>query len=362
VLLAIDGNSLLHRAHHAWDGSGEIDRDGRPTWGSRGLLGFIAAAAARVRPEALVVGFDCLEHSVRKAEFPGYKAQRPDKSADLEAQATGAPVLLRDAGMQVVTARGYEADDVLASAAALARDGGWRAVLVTSDRDSFALIDATTSVLRVMNGGIEDSPLVTPETVSEIFQVTPGQYRDFAALRGDPSDNLPGAPGVGEKTAARLLSVFSGLDAVYDAIDGGRIAEVAAVVGPLVTARLATDDVRAELERNRRLMTMRSDLDLPDLAALRLPLDADRLAAVLSARDIRLGYSPWALVGDDPPPWTPNGFDRPPKPLPRVESGAWLTDWLNTVQPLPAIRSSRPVRRRTGGRPRPVSPGQLQLF
>src|SRR4249920_1957612 len=134
LLLAVDGDSLLHRAHHAYADSQEHGPDGRPAWGLRGLLSFIAAAAARFTPDALVVGFDSREHSVRKAEFPGYKAHRPDKPPPLQAQLDDAPDLLAAAGVPVVSVHGYEADDVLASAAALAHQGGWRAILVTSDR------------------------------------------------------------------------------------------------------------------------------------------------------------------------------------------------------------------------------------
>ncbi len=367
VLLAVDGNSLLHRAHHAWAGSQETDGDGRPTWGLRGLLGQISAAAARFTPDALVVGFDCREHSIRKAEFAGYKAQRPDKPADLQAQAGDAPDLLRQAGLPVVTPHGYEADDVLASAAALARRDGWQSILVTSDRDSFALIDPTTSVLRVMNGGIEGSPLLTPAALATVCAVGGGQYQDFAVLRGDPSDNLPGVAGVGARTAARLLAAFPGLDAVYAAIDDGRLDEVAAVVGPVIAGRMATSQVRDDLMRNRRLMTMRADLDLPALADLRLPLDPGRLTAALAARGIRLGDSVWALVGGRRPAWTPPGFDKAPKHLPGAVPSPWRAGWLDSVMPPAAVAAAAPARpavsvRRRGSRPHPVTAGQLRLF
>lgn len=360
VLLAVDGNSLLHRAHHAWAGSQETDGDGRPTWGLRGMLGAIAAAAARFTPDGLVVGFDCLEHSVRKEAFAGYKAHRPDKPAELQAQALDAPGLLRQAGVPVVTPHGYEADDVLASAAALARRGGWRSILVTSDRDSFALIDPTTSVLRVVNGGIDGSPLLTPAALTAVCAIGDGQYGDFAALRGDPSDNLPGVAGVGAKTAARLLGAFAGLDAVYATIDDGRLDEVVAVVGRVIAARIASPQVRTDLLRNRSLMDMRADLELPDLADITLPLDPDRLTAALAARGIRLGEAVWALVGGRRPAWTPPGFDKAPKHLPGAVQSPWLAGWLGSVTP-PATPAPVTVRRRPP-RPRPVPPGQLRLF
>jgi DNA polymerase-1 len=93
LMLVVDGNSLLHRAHHAMSGSDDRDAEGRPTWALRGLVTLIAAAAGRLTPDALLVGFDCTEHSVRQADYPGYKAQRPDKPQPLLAQLAAAPGL-----------------------------------------------------------------------------------------------------------------------------------------------------------------------------------------------------------------------------------------------------------------------------
>ena len=303
LLLAIDGNSLLHRAHHAMEQSSLRDAAGRPIWALKGLISFIATAAARLTPDALVIGFDSVDHSVRKVDYPDYKAHRAEKPPDLREQLDDAPALLAAAGIAVVVPAGYEADDVLATSAALARKHGWRTAVVTSDRDSFALIDEFTSVLRVLNGGIDGSPLLTPDKLEAVCGVTAGQYRDFAAMRGDSSDNLPGALGIGSKTAAKLLSVFGSVDDAYAAIDEGREAEVAAVIGTAATAKLATLEARANVARNQRLMVMRDDLRLPSLAKMRIPLDPEVMQAALSARDIRLGPSLWALTGADPPSW-----------------------------------------------------------
>lgn len=361
LLLAVDGNSLLHRAHHAWADSMEQDDEGRPIWGLLGLMVAIGAAAARCEPDALVVGFDCGRRSVRREVFAQYKAHRPAKPAQLQVQLDDAPGLLAAGGVPVVQVSGYEADDVLASAADLARRERWRAVLVTSDRDAFALIDQTTSVLRVVNGGIEDSPMLTEADLVASYQVTPDQYRDLAVLRGDPSDNLPGVAGIGTATAARLLAVFPGLDAVFAAIDDGHEAQVSAVAGPDATAYLASAEGRAALHRSRDVMLMRADLPLPDLTELRLPLDAARLRGALMARSIRLSRSLWALVGEQRPQWTPNGFDRAPAYLPRVETPPWATSqWHPMPSVSPAAVQPRPARRPTAVRP--VPSGQLTLF
>src|SRR3954470_15638639 len=265
---------------------GLLDRDGRPVWALRGLVGYLARAAAHLRPDAVVVGFDCPQDSARRVEYPPYKAHRPDKPADLSEQIAGAPELLRSAGVCTVVPPAYEADDVLASSAAHARRHGWRSVLMTSDRDAFALIDDSTSVLRVRNGGFDEAVLVDPEGLLALCGVQADQYRDYAALRGDPSDNLPGARRFGSATAARLLAAFGTVDAAWAAIDAGDGQSVREVVGAQCTEELSRPETREIVERNRRLMRMRADLPLPELHAARLPLRLGDVRTVLSGRGI----------------------------------------------------------------------------
>jgi DNA polymerase-1 len=206
----------------------------------------------------------------------------------------------------------YEADDVLASSAAHARRSGWRSVLVTSDRDSFALIDASTSVLRVRNGGLDQAVLVTAASLPETCGVHPWQYRDYAALRGDPSDNLPGVRGFGAATAARLLTAFGSVDAAWAALDSSDRHAVRAVVGESASGYLDSPAMRQIVDRNRRLMLMRADLPLPDLDMARLPVDPAGIRRALTGRGINLGPSLWALTGGTPP----SRDER--APLPRV--------------------------------------------
>jgi 5'-3' exonuclease len=333
LLLVLDGNSLLHRAYHAAATGRHLDEAGRPVWAIKGLVGYIARSAARLRPDAVLVGFDCPDHSARKVEYPAYKAHRAEKPSDLVEQIVAAPDLLRASGICAVVATAYEADDVLASSAARARREGWRSVLVTSDRDAFALIDASTSVLRVRNGGLDKAVIITAASLSEICGVEPSQYRDFAALRGDPSDNLPGVRRFGAATAARLLAAFGSLDAVWAALDGGDEAAVRAVVGDEACECLSSPEMRQTVNRNRDLMRMRVDLRLPDLDTTRLPVDLVMMRRALAERGIHLGPSLWALTGGSPP----------------------LTDDDLTLMPRPSLwRVSR-----VGRRP---APGQLALF
>jgi DNA polymerase-1 len=301
LLLALDGNSLLHRAYHAGGIDGLADAAGRPVWALRGLVGYIARAAAHLRPDAVLVGFDCPVSSARKVDYPKYKAHRPEKAADLADQIESAPALLRAAGIVTVVPAAYEADDVLASSAAHARRHGWRSVLMTSDRDAFALIDETTSVLRVRNGGFDEAVLIDQAALPGVCGVEPWQYRDYAALRGDPSDNLHGVRRFGAATAARLLTRFGTVDAAWAAMDNGELAAVRETVGDLATEQLGIPAMRDVVDRNRRLMRMRSDLDLPDLDRTRLPLSMATMRRALRDRGINLGPSLWALTGAAPP-------------------------------------------------------------
>jgi len=296
----VDGNSLLHRAYHAAATGRLLDDDGRAVWALKGLVGWVARAAARLRPDAVLVGFDCPERSVRKAAYPDYKAHRPDKPADLSAQLAVAPELIRATALPVVVPPAYEADDVLASGAAKARLSGWRTVVLTSDRDAFALIDATTSVLQVRNGGDDRSRMVTVAALPHVCGVQAWQYGDYAALRGDPSDNLSGVPGFGSTTAAKLVTAFGSVDAAWAALDAGRVHEVSAAIGERGASALGTPGARETVARNRRLMRMRSDLPLPDLDAMRLPVDLLLMRRALAERGIRLGPSLWALTGGSP--------------------------------------------------------------
>lgn len=322
LLLVLDGNSLLHRAYHAAATGRLLDRDDRPVWAIKGLVGYLARAAARLRPDAVLIGFDCPDHSVRKDDYPEYKAHRAAKPDDLVEQILAAPALIRASGVCTVVHTAYEADDVLASSAAQARRDGWRSVVMTSDRDAFALIDAGTSVLRVRNGGFDEAVLVTAASLSRIYGVEPSQYRDFAALRGDPSDNLPGVRGFGSARAARLLAAFGSVDAAWAALDGGDADAVRAAVGDTAAELLASPGTRQVVERNRRLMRMHADLPIPGLDTARLPLNYTSMRRALAERGIILGPSLWALTGgsppedEPPPPPSPRGWRRRREPMP----------------------------------------------
>jgi 5'-3' exonuclease len=276
LVLAVDGNSLVHRSYHAQAHSGQ------PSWAVRGLLTQLVAAVDRIRPSAVVVGFDDPVRSLRRERWPSYKANRTEKLDTLVEQLLEAVAAMRDLGVAVVIPEGLEADDVLASAAAFARQAGGRTVIVTSDRDAFALIGEHTSVLRIINGGVDASPVMTAERLVMLLGVRPEQYRDFAALRGDPSDNLPGVRGIGPRIAARLLAAFGSAASAFD-----DLAAVHDQLGAGVASRLGQPEARVAWELNCQVMTMRDDVAL-DICSGHgvLPLQADVVGSVFRARNL----------------------------------------------------------------------------
>jgi 5'-3' exonuclease len=311
VILAIDGNSLVHRSYHAQARTGLHDADGRPTWAVRGLLMQLVAAVDRIRPSVVVVGFDDPDGSLRRERWPVYKANRVDKLDSLVEQLACAVDVLRELCVAVVVPRGLEADDVLASAAAHAKSVGATTVVVTSDRDAFALIDDTTKVLRIINGGVDASPMMTAERLVMLLGVRPEQYRDFAALRGDPSDNLLGVRGIGPRTATRLLQEFGSARAAFDDLDGVRTK-----VGAGVAARLADPDARAAWELNCQVMTMHADvplaLDLTSGPGV-LPLPAQAVGSVFRAQHLIWSVNEALCVLAEADPDRP---EQPHAPLP----------------------------------------------
>lgn len=219
TLLAIDAPSLLHRNHHARKGSGLRDKGGRPIWALNGMLRQAMDAMVRVHADLVLFGVDDRATSKRTERFPEYKAGRGEKDAELVDQLDRAEAMLRQIGFNVVTPPGLEADDVTASAAAWAEANDWDCVILTSDRDAFAHIGPRTRVLRLINGGVQASPLLDAEKLYANYSVGPHNYLDFAALRGDKSDNLPGVAGVGEKTAPIMLECMGDMEAVWADID-----------------------------------------------------------------------------------------------------------------------------------------------
>lgn len=363
TLLAVDGNSLLHRSFHALLGSNLRTVDGRPTWAVKGFMSQLIGAVERTGADAVVVGFDDHTLNTRKVDYPHYKATRSPKPPELGQQIQLVIELLRAAGVRVVVPPGLEADDVLASAGAFAPTVGWRTVIVTSDRDSFALIDEHTSVLRVIKGGIEASPILTPGRLHSMISVPPEQYQQYAAMRGDSSDNLAGIRGVGEVTAAKILTEFGSVQAAFDDVDGGG-ARVAATIGKAAVSKLANPESRAAFALNLTIMAMHTDLDLGlDLiepGAGLLPLETDKVLGALGAFELNSlrNYAVKALCStgnQEYVPQPPAGFDDVPLPFddapPPFEDGFSMEELFPAEAYVPATPppAPAPARRPTSG-------------
>jgi 5'-3' exonuclease len=295
LLLAVDAPSLLHRHHHARASTDLRDRGGRPAWALHGMLLQILEALEAFTPDAVVFGLDDREASVRREAYPDYKSGRADKDAALVEQLERTGPLLEALGLRAVTPPGLEADDVSASAAAWAETHGWRCVIVTSDRDAFAHISERTQVLRLISGGgIDGSPLLNPARLWTMYGVHADRYLEFAALRGDASDNLPGVPGIGEKAAALLLAQVGSMQEVWldlehsggatiaAAVDDQCVAEGRRRAGPQLVRKLSAPGARERFDFNLQIMGGRADVDLgltpevPGSPGL-LPVEADRV-------------------------------------------------------------------------------------
>ncbi len=216
-LLAIDGDSLAHRAYHALPKS--IRRaDKRPSNAIVGFTNFLLRLWEAEEPRAIFVGWDTLSvPTYRHEAFEAYQSGREFDDELLE-QLDLLPELVASFGFAYGKAAGYEADDFLAAAVAFEEKRGGTVVVATSDRDSFQLASERTTILQPVRG-VSELTRIGPAEVRERYGVEPTQVVDFIALRGDPSDRLPGAPGVGPKKAADLLRQYGSLE---DALEAGR--------------------------------------------------------------------------------------------------------------------------------------------
>jgi DNA polymerase-1 len=239
-LLVVDGDSFAHRAFHSMPRS--VRRaDGRPGNLLTGFTSMLVQLWKAEAPRAVVVGWDTLFVPTYRHELlPGYQAGR-EFDPELLEQLDLAPALLEAGGIVCGKAPGYEADDFLGTAVAAERALGGRSLVATSDRDAFQLAAADVTILQPVKG-VSEIARIGPDEVRERYGVDPSQVTDFIALRGDPSDKIPGARGVGAKTAAALLAQYGTLDAMLEA---GRFPAEADAL--LAYRRVATFDASAPL-------------------------------------------------------------------------------------------------------------------
>ncbi len=250
-LLLLDGHSLAYRAFFALPVENFSTTTGQPTNAVYGFTSMLINVLRDETPTHVAVAFDVSKPTFRHEAYAGYKATRSETPSDFRGQVSLIREVLDALAIPVVTAEGYEADDVIATLATQAEAAGMETLIVSGDRDVYQLVTDHVTVL-ANRRGISDMTRFTPAAVAEKYGLTPAQYPDFAALRGDPSDNLPSVPGIGEKTAAKLITTygdFAGLVAHAD--------EVAGKVGDNLRAHLA------EVQLNRRLTELDRAVPLP---------------------------------------------------------------------------------------------------
>ena len=252
-LLVIDGDSLGHRAYHAMphvEGAG-----GRPVGLLVGFANFLLATWRSTQPRAVIVCLDTRVPSYRHELLPGYQGQRDPFADDLCEQLDRMPEMTEAFGFAAAKVVPYEADDLLATAVTQEEARGGGALVVSSDRDTYQLVSAVTATLHPRPRG--EFERVDRAGVRDRYGIEPEQVPDLIALRGDPSDNIPGARGIGQKTAAELLRRYGDLEGV--------IAHAAELTP---RQRLAVEGSADELRLYLDVATMRRDV------AMTIPEDA----------------------------------------------------------------------------------------
>ncbi|GAB3810583.1 DNA polymerase I [Micromonospora zhanjiangensis] len=250
-LLLVDGHSLAYRAFFALPVENFSTTTGQPTNAVYGFTSMLINVLRDEKPTHIVVTFDVSRRSFRTERYAEYKAGRSETPADFHGQVSLVKEVLAALRIPVVEKEDYEADDVIATLACQARDEGMSVLICTGDRDAFQLVGDRVTVLYPRKG-VSDLARMDPAAVTEKYGVGPDRYRDLAALVGETSDNLPGVPGVGPKTAAKWINLYGGVDGVVARAD-----EIKGKAGDSLRERLA------DVIRNYEINCLVSDLDLP---------------------------------------------------------------------------------------------------
>ncbi|MFF0153290.1 DNA polymerase I [Micromonospora sp. NPDC005203] len=319
-LLLVDGHSMAYRAFFALPVENFSTTTGQPTNAVYGFTSMLINVLRDEQPSHIVVAFDVSRHSFRTDRYAEYKAGRSETPTDFKGQVSLVKEVLAALQIPVVEKEGFEADDVIATLACQARDQGMTVLISSGDRDAFQLVDDQITVLYPRKG-VSDLARMDPAAIEAKYGVAPQQYRDLAALVGETSDNLPGIPGVGPKTAAKWITTYGGVEGVIARAD-----EIKGKAGDSLRERLA--DVIRNYEINRLV----SDLELP----LR-PEDArwtgwDREAVhqVFDTLEFRILRDRLYQYLEAVEPEAESGFDLTGEVL--TEPGA-LAGWLSTHAP-----------------------------
>ncbi|WP_370328438.1 DNA polymerase I [Euzebya sp.] len=315
TLALLDGYSLAYRAFFA------LPDDLRTTTGqvTNAAFGFTSMVIKLLDehpPDGIAAVFDRGRPAARTELLPDYKANRTTSPDEFKSQLPLIDEVLAAMSIPRVDLEGQEADDLIASYAEVAKAEGWDVLVVTGDRDLFQLVDPHVKVLYTRRG-ISDTVVMDAAAVEERYGVPPASYPMLAALRGDPSDNIPGVPGVGDKTAAKLLVEWGDLDGIYANLDALR--------GKKVPAMLA--EHRDAVYASRTVTTVHRDLPLPrPIEDLRMgDLDADRVRELFATLEFR---SLWDRLNETvlgaQATQAASGFDTEPERADAGDLAAWI--------------------------------------
>lgn len=278
TLLVVDGHSLAYRAFFALPVDNFSTKDGQHTNGIYGFLSMFVNLVKAEKPTHLAVAFDTSRHSFRTRQYAEYKANRSESPAEFTGQVPLLQECLAAMNVTVLTKEDVEADDILATLATRGAAEGFDVLVCSGDRDTIQLVTDDVTLLYPSVQGVSQLKRYTPDAVVDKYGLPPAQYPDIAALVGETSDNLPGVPKVGEKTAVKWLTQYGSLDELLARAD-----EIKGVVGGNLRDHL--EDVR----RNRSLNALLRDVELPvapaDLAVQ--PIDPDAVRDIFARLEFR---------------------------------------------------------------------------
>lgn len=277
-LLLLDGHSLAYRAFYALPIENFSTTSGQPTNAVYGFTSMLINALRDEDPTHVAVAFDVSRTTFRTEAYPEYKATRSATPPEFRGQVDLIRDVLTAMGIRWIEREGYEADDIIATLATTAVAEGIQTSIITGDRDAFQLVSESVTVLYPRKG-VSDLARMTPDAVLAKYGLEPRQYADFAALRGDPSDNLPGIPGVGEKTATKWITHYGSLQELVDHAD-----EVSGKVGGALRESLS------QVLTNRHLTELVRDvpLDLEMDSLERSAIDHHQVDEVFEALQFRV--------------------------------------------------------------------------
>ena len=276
--MVVDGHSLAYRAFFALPVENFTTKDNQHTNAIYGFLSMLVNLIKAEQPTHMAIAFDTSRHSFRTDVYPEYKATRSESPQEFRGQIPLLQDCLAAMSIPVLTKEGFEADDILATLSTQGAEQGFDVLVVSGDRDTIQLVTDDVTLLYPSVQGVSQLKRYDPVTVQERYGVRPEQYPDIAALVGETSDNLPGVPKVGEKTAVKWLTQFGSLDDLLD-----RAEEIKGVVGGNLREHI--EDVR----RNRRLNRLLRDVELPvapgDLAVA--PIDPQAVRDIFARLEFR---------------------------------------------------------------------------